>query len=91
MNGIFSRRLLTATRYALFEQARNRLALGLLLIFVPLWYYLFQVITQGLTIPVKDWSTGQLLTVPGGNLMLLTAGLVCGIVDLAALDGFAAG
>jgi ABC-2 type transport system permease protein len=75
MKGLFSRRLLTATHYALLEQARNRLALGLLLIFVPLWYYLFQVITQGLTIPVKDWSTGQLLTVPGGNLMLLTAGL----------------
>jgi ABC-2 type transport system permease protein len=75
MTGIFSRRLLTATRYALFEQERNRLALGLLLIFVPVWYYLFLVITQGMMIPVKDWSTGQLLTVPGGNLMLLTAGL----------------
>jgi hypothetical protein len=75
MNGLFSRRLLTATRYALLEQARNRLALGLLLVFVPIWYYLFLVITQGITVPVKDWSTGQLLTVPGGNLMLLTAGL----------------
>jgi hypothetical protein len=67
--------LLTATRYALFEQGRNRLALGLLIVFVSLWYYLFLLITQGLTIPVKDWSTGQFLTVPGDNLMLLTAGL----------------
>jgi hypothetical protein len=41
MTGIFSRRLLTATRYALLEQECNRLALGLLIVFVPLWYSLF--------------------------------------------------
>ena len=28
---------LTATRYALIEQLRNRVAFGLLLIFLPLW------------------------------------------------------
>lgn len=75
MTAFFSRRLLTATRYALFEQGRNRLALGLLLVFVPLWDYLFLSITQGTTLPFKDWSTGQLLSVNGGNLTLLTAGL----------------
>lgn len=75
MSGIFSRRLLTATRYALLEQWRNRFALGLLLVFVPLWYYLFLLITQGTTLVIKYWSTGQLLSVDGGNLTLLTAGL----------------
>jgi ABC-2 type transport system permease protein len=75
MRGVFSQRLLTATRYALLEQARNRLALGLLLVFVPLWYYLFLLVTQGTTLVIKDWSTGQLLSVDGGNLTLLTAGL----------------
>lgn len=75
MTASFSRRLLTATRYALFEQGRNRLALGLLLVFVPLWYYLFLLVTQGTTLAIKDWSTGQLLSVDGGNLTLLTAGL----------------
>lgn len=75
MSGIFSRRLLTATRYALLEQWRNRLALGLLLVFVPLWYALFLLLTQGTTLVIKDWSTGQLLSVDGGNLTLLTAGL----------------
>ena len=75
MSGIFSRRLLTATRYALLEQGRNRLALGLLLVFVPLWDYLFLLVTQGTTLVIKDWSTSQLLSVDGGNLTLLTAGL----------------
>lgn len=75
MNAFFSRRLLTATRYALFEQGRNRLALGLLLVFVPLWYYLVLLIAQGPTLAFKFWSTGKLLTVDGGNLTLLTAGL----------------
>lgn len=75
MTASFSRRLLTATRYALFEQGRNRLALGLLLVFVPLWYYLVLLIAQGTTLAFKYWSTGQLLSVDGGNLTLLTAGL----------------
>ncbi len=75
MTALFSRRLLTATRYALFEQGRNRLALGLLLVFVPVWYYLFLLLIQGTTLPFKDWSTGQILSIDGGNLSLLTAGL----------------
>jgi ABC-2 type transport system permease protein len=75
MSGIFSRRLFTAIRYALLEQGRNRLALGLLLVFVPLWYYLFLLVTQGTTLVIKYWNTGQLLSVDGGNLTLLTAGL----------------
>jgi ABC-2 type transport system permease protein len=75
MTTFFSRRLLTATRYALFEQGRNRLALGLLLVFVPLWYYIVLLIAQGTRLDFKYWSTGQLLSVDGGNLTLLTAGL----------------
>jgi hypothetical protein len=75
MTGIFSRRLLTATRYALFEQGRNRLALGLLLVFVPLWYYIVLLLAQGTRLAIKYWSTGQFLSVDGGNLTLLTAGL----------------
>lgn len=75
MNRLFSQRLLTATRYALLEQGRNRLALGLLLIFVPLWDYLFLVIVQGTRLEFKYWNTGQILSVDGGNLTLLTSGL----------------
>jgi len=75
MAGSFSRRLLTATRYALFEQGRNRLALGLLIVFVPFWYYLTLLIAQGTALDFKYWATGELLHVDGGNLTLLTAGL----------------
>jgi hypothetical protein len=75
MTALFSRRLLTATRYALFEQGRNRLALGLLVAFVPLWYYIVLLIAQGTMLDFKYWSTGKLLSVDGGNLTLLTAGL----------------
>jgi hypothetical protein len=34
----------TATRYALFDQVRNRTALLLLVFFVPAWYWLFQLV-----------------------------------------------
>lgn len=72
---VFTRRLFTALHYALLEQWRNRLALGLLLIFVPLWYYLILLIARGTTLSFKYWSTGQFLSVDGGNLTLLTSGL----------------
>lgn len=75
MTTFFTRRLLTATCYALFEQGRNRLALGLLLVFVPLWYYIVLLIAQGTTLSFKFWSSGKFLSVDGGNLTLLTAGL----------------
>jgi hypothetical protein len=75
MTTFFSRRLLTATRYALLEQGRNRLALGLLLVFVPLWYYIVLLLAQGTRLEFKYWSTGLFLSVDGGNLTLLTAGL----------------
>jgi ABC-2 type transport system permease protein len=75
MTTFFSRPLPTATRYALFEQGRNRLALGLLIVFIPLWYFIFLQITQGMTAPFKVWGTSQLLSVSGGNLSLVTAGL----------------
>lgn len=75
MPGSFSRRLLTAARFALFEQGRNRFALGLLVIFVPLWYYLILLIAQGTTLDFKYWATGTFLHVDGGNLTLLNSGL----------------
>lgn len=75
MEGSFSRRLLTATHYALFEQARNRFALGLLVIFVPLWYYLFGLIVPSSPLAFKFWATGTLLEVNGQHLTYITAGL----------------
>lgn len=70
------RRYLTATRYALHEQARNRMAFILLIAFVPIWYYivgLFTVIDA--PIDFKFRVTGAFLHVDSHNLTLLTAGL----------------
>jgi ABC-2 type transport system permease protein len=75
MEGSFFRRLLTATRFALFEQARNRFAIGLLLIFVPLWYYLFGLIVPGSALAFRFWATGTLLEVNGQHLTYITAGM----------------
>ena len=38
MLGSIGRRYLTATRYALLGQAKNRMAIILLIAFVPMWY-----------------------------------------------------
>lgn len=75
MGGSFSRRLLTATHYTLFEQARNRFALALLILFVPIWYALFGSIVPSTPLPFKFWATGALLDVNGQDLVYITAGL----------------
>ena len=43
----------TALRYALIEQARNRLAFGLLLLFVPLWYALLGGLVPSDALPFR--------------------------------------
>jgi ABC-2 type transport system permease protein len=75
MTGLFSQRLLTATRYALFEQVRNRFALGLLILFVPFWFYIIGVLIPSDSFDFKFWVTGGLLHVNGQNLSYLSAGL----------------
>lgn len=75
MSSSFSQRLLTATHYALFEQARNRFALGLLVLFVPAWYALFGLAVPSAPLVFKFWTTGALLEVNGQDLTYITAGL----------------
>lgn len=64
----------TSARYALIEQARNRFALGLLLIFVPLWDWLFGLIIPNDPVAFKLQSTGAFLQVNGHDLTVLTSG-----------------
>ncbi|HYK85213.1 MAG TPA: ABC transporter permease [Ktedonobacteraceae bacterium] len=68
-------RYLTATRNALFEQARNRTALILLIAFVPIWDYLFWLVVPAEPLSFLFQTTGVFLQVNGRNLTLLTAGL----------------
>jgi ABC-2 type transport system permease protein len=75
MSNSWLARYLTATRYAILEQVRNRFALILLLLFVPVWYYVTGVLIDNTLVDFKFRATGNLLSVNGHNLILLTAGL----------------
>lgn len=65
----------TAVQFALRDQARNRLAGLLLVIFVPLWYLLLLAMAGHKPLQFKLFSTGQVISTDGGHLTLITAGL----------------
>lgn len=69
------RRYLTATRYALSEQLRNRMAILLLVIFVPMWDYLFWLVITEDPLSFLVRATNVFIQVSGRELTLLTAGL----------------
>jgi hypothetical protein len=75
----------TAWRFALRNQARNRFAGLLLVAFVPTWYLLMLAITGHSTLTFRLFSIGQVLTVDGGHLTLISAGLN----SLTMITGFA--
>ncbi|MGO8891760.1 MAG: hypothetical protein ACLP8X_09355 [Streptosporangiaceae bacterium] len=64
-----------AWRFSLRNQARNRLAWLLLVAFVPVWYELMLDIAGHAPLTFKLYATGRVLTVDGGHLTLITAGL----------------
>jgi hypothetical protein len=66
---------LTATRYSLSELARNRFAMGLLIVFVPLWYFLLGALIDSTPVAFKYAGSGALLQVNSHDLTLMTAGL----------------
>jgi ABC-2 type transport system permease protein len=65
----------TAWRFALRNQARNRLAGLLLVAFVPAWYLLMLAIAGHKPLTFRLYATGRILTVDGGHLTLISAGL----------------
>ena len=64
-----------AWRFALRNQTRNRLAWLLLIGFVPVWYELMLGIAGHTPLTFRLYATGRVLTVDGGHLTLITAGL----------------
>jgi hypothetical protein len=64
-----------AWRFSLRNQSRNRLAWLLLVAFVPAWYLLMAAIVGHERLTFKLYATGRVLTVDGGHLTLITAGL----------------
>lgn len=75
----------TAWRFAVRNQARNRLAGLLLVAFVPLWYLLMEAIAGHQQLSFRLYATGQFLSVDAGHLTLLSAGLN----SLTIIVGFA--
>ncbi|MGH3249813.1 MAG: hypothetical protein ACRDOI_26930 [Trebonia sp.] len=65
----------TAVQFAIRDQARNRLAGLLLIIFVPTWYLLLLAMAGHKPLQFKLFSTGQVILADGGHLTLITAGL----------------
>lgn len=68
-------RYLTAVRYLLIEHARNRLAIVLLIAFVPIWYLLVSSIIPSDPVDFRFRVTGNFIRVDGRELSLLTTGL----------------
>ncbi len=64
-----------AIAFAIRSQARNRLAATLLVAFVPVWYLLLIAMTGNRPLTFRLFATGRILTVNGGHLTLITAGL----------------
>jgi hypothetical protein len=69
------RQLPTAIGFAIRTQTRNRLAAILLIAFVPIWYLLMIEMTGHRSLTFRLFSTGQTISVDGGHLTLITAGL----------------
>jgi ABC-2 type transport system permease protein len=67
--------LSTSIRFALIEKVRNRFALLLLLVFVPIWDVVLGLMVPRGPAEFKLQSTGTLIQIESHNLTLLTAGL----------------
>lgn len=71
-----AQRYLIAARFTLLEQARNRLAFFLLVIFVPFWYYLAILFTTpDETVAFKFRVTGAFLQVNARQITLISLAL----------------
>lgn len=66
---------LTALRFSVRDQTRNRLAGVLLVLFVPVWYLVMDSMAAGQVLDFKLYATGEVLHVDGGHLTLISAGL----------------
>lgn len=69
------RQFLAALKFSLKEQLTNKFAVGLLVVFVPLWYWVLGLITPSDEVPFRFAPTGDFLQVNGHQLIFLTAGL----------------
>ncbi|MFE2292978.1 ABC transporter permease [Streptomyces sp. NPDC059452] len=65
----------TASRYALIGHARNRFAMLLVVVYIPVWIALAYVTIPGEPAPFRLRATGEVLTPPGNHLTQITGAL----------------
>ncbi|HUB94224.1 MAG TPA: hypothetical protein VMB52_07020 [Verrucomicrobiae bacterium] len=69
------RQFVTALRFSFKEQINNKLAFGLLIIFVPIWYGMLGAITGNAAVAFRFRPTGTFIQANGHDLVLISAGL----------------
>ena len=65
----------SALKFSFKEQLNNKFAFGLLIIFVPIWYWMLTAITPSTPVPFRLASTGTFFLANGRQQVLLSAGL----------------
>ncbi|MFD5029319.1 ABC transporter permease [Streptomyces sp. NPDC058220] len=65
----------TASRYALIGHARNRFAMLLVVLYIPVWIALAYVTIPDRPAPFRLRATGEVLTPPGNHLTQITGAL----------------
>ncbi|MFE3598674.1 ABC transporter permease [Streptomyces sp. NPDC059096] len=65
----------TASRYALIGHARNRFAMLLVVVYIPVWIVLAYVTIPDAPAPFRLRATGEVLSPPGNHLTQITGAL----------------
>ena len=75
MSGLLRSQYGTAVRFALVDQIRNRMAMVLLIVFVPLWFLVIRAVTTHDMVSFHLRAAGRTISVDGAHLTVITAGL----------------
>ncbi|KUN09375.1 hypothetical protein AQI95_06070 [Streptomyces yokosukanensis] len=80
---------LTAVRYDLIAHGRNRFAMLLIVVYIPVWVTLAFAAIPDRAAPLHLWATGQHLT-PAGNRLTQITGALNAVTLIAGFMTFAA-
>lgn len=69
------RQFAAALKFSFKEQLNNKFAFGLLVVFVPIWYWMLGEITPNDDVAFRFHATNGFIQANGHNLVLFTAGL----------------
>ncbi len=69
------RQFLTALKFSFKEQTTNKFAFGLLIVFMPIWFWMLGAITGNADTAFRFQPTGKLIQANGHDLVLISAGL----------------